>query len=41
MRNQNFDVHFLRNFAVNVDEIQYVSSTCWFVEARAEFIQYK
>ena len=25
---QNFNVHFLRNFAVDLDDIQYVATTC-------------
>ena len=36
--NQNFCVHFLRNFAANIDEIQWVANICWFVEAHAKFI---
>ena len=31
-------VHFYRNFAVELDDIQYVATTCWFVEARAKSI---
>ena len=38
---ENFSVHFVRNFVVDVDEIQYVATTCWFVEAHAKFILYK
>ena len=34
-------VHFPRNFAVNLDEIQYVATTCWFIEAHAKFILHK
>ena len=29
---ESFDVHFLRNLAVDLDEIQYVATTCSFVE---------
>ena len=29
--------HFLRNLAVSLDEIQSVSTTCWFVKAHAIF----
>ena len=29
---------FLRNFAMDLDEIQSVATTCWFVEAHAKFI---
>ena len=29
---------FSRNIAVDLDEIQYVATTCWFVEAHAKFI---
>ena len=36
MRNQkNFCVHYLRNFTFHLDEIQYVVTTCCFVEAYA------
>ena len=28
-------VHLDRNFAVYLSEIQYVATTCWFVEAHA------
>ena len=38
VRNQNFCVHFLANFSVNLDEIECVATTCWFVEANAEFM---
>ena len=34
---KNFSVHFLRNFAVDVEEIWYVATTCCFVEAHAIF----
>ena len=33
---KNFGVHFLSNFWVDLDEIQYVATTHWFVEAHAE-----
>ena len=38
MRNKKFCVHFLGNFGVNLDEIQYVATTCWFVETHVKFI---
>ena len=34
----NFGVHFLANLNINLDEIQYVATTWWFVEALARFI---
>ena len=34
-------VHFLANFAVDLDEIQYVATTCWFFETHANFILHK
>ena len=34
----NFGIHFLANLNIHVDEIQYVATTCWFVEAHAKFI---
>ena len=37
---KNF-VHFLRNFAFNLVEIQYVATTSWFVRAHAKFILHK
>ena len=36
---KNFSVHLLGNFAVNLDEIQYVATTCWFIEADTCFVQ--
>ena len=41
MKKGSFDVHFLENFSVDLDEIQYVAIICWFVEAHAEFVLYK
>ena len=38
MRNQNLGVGFLRNFAVGLDEIQFLDTTYWFVEAHANFL---
>ena len=38
MRNQNCSVHFLRNIIVNLDIIQYVTITCWFVGACARCV---
>ena len=29
---------FFFNFAADLDEVQYVAITCWFVEAHASFI---
>ena len=37
----NFFVLFHINFGVDLDEIQYVATTCWFVEVHAEFILHK
>ena len=34
----NFGVHFLSKVIIDSDEIQYVATTCWFVEAHAKFI---
>ena len=31
----------VRNFAVDLDEIQYVVTTFWFVEAHAKLVLYK
>ena len=41
MRNDNFGVYFLSNFATEFDEIQYVAKTCWFVEAHAKYRLHK
>ena len=30
---KNFGVHFLENFTINLKEILYVATACWFVEA--------
>ena len=38
--NQNY-LYFFRKFAVSLDEIQYVATTCCFVEAHAKFILYQ
>ena len=29
---KNYSVHFLANLGIDFDEIQYVATTCWFVE---------
>ena len=41
MRNKNFGVHFLANLNIDLDKIQYVATTCWFVEADAKFLFHK
>ena len=41
VKSKNFDVHFLRNFAVNLGEIQYVVTTCWFAEAHTKYNYHK
>ena len=33
MRNQNNSAHFLINFSITLDWIQYVATACWFVDA--------
>ena len=40
-KKKNFSVHFLTNLSVDLDEIQYVATTCWFVEAHATVILHK
>ena len=37
MRNQKLYVPFLGNLTVDLDEIQYVATTCWFVDDYAFF----
>ena len=37
----NFCVHFIRNFSVDLDEIQYLATTGWLAEARAKIILHK
>ena len=37
MRNQKLGVHLLANLHVDLDEIQHVATTCWFVEAHCTF----
>ena len=32
-----FSVDFLANSSIDLDEIQYVATTCWFVEAHVTF----
>ena len=39
--NKNFGVHFLRNFAVDLEEIQNTATSCCFVEAHAKCILYE
>ena len=41
MRYQKSGVHFLTNSCIDLDEMQYVATTCWFVQAHAKFILYK
>ena len=38
---KNLGVCFLRNFTFNLDEIQYVATTCRFVKVQAKFIVHK
>ena len=38
MRYHKFGVHFLANASIDLDKIDYVATTCWFVEAHAKFI---
>ena len=40
MRNQNFCAHVLANFSIDLDDIQSVAITCWFVEARAKYFSH-
>ena len=40
VRNQKLG-HFLGNFTVDLEEIQYITATRWFVEVHAKFILYK
>ena len=39
--NQNFDVHFLTNLDIHLDEIQSVATTCWFAEAYVQLTLHK
>ena len=41
MRNQKLWCPFLKKFILDLDEIQYVATTCWFIEAHAKFILHK
>ena len=34
---KNFGVHFLENLGIDLDQIQFDATTCWFV-AHAEFV---
>ena len=36
-----FGIHFLANISIDLDGIQYIATTCWFVEAYARFILHK
>ena len=38
---KNFDVHFLTNVSINLNIIQYIATTFWFVEAHAKFFLHK
>ena len=38
---KNFGVYFLANLSIDLDEIRYVATTRWFVEAHAKFIVHK
>ena len=40
-KSKTYDVHFLANLDTDLDEIQYIAATCWFVEAHAEFVLLK
>ena len=40
-KKKDFIVHFLRNFTVDLHDIQYVTTTFWFVEAHAKFSLHK
>ena len=37
IRNENFGVHFLANLMIDVDEIKWIVTSCWFVETHADF----
>ena len=37
MRNQNYGSHCLANLGINLDEIQFVATTYWFVKAHSGF----
>ena len=41
MRNQKLWFNFLTNLGINLDEILYFATACWFVEAEAKFILHK
>ena len=38
---KKFGVLFLSDLSIDLDEIQYVATACWFVEAGAKFILHK
>ena len=37
---RNLGVHFLVNQGIDLDKIQYVATTCWFVEAHAKLFYF-
>ena len=37
-KKKTLGVHFLANLSIDLDEIQYVATTCWFVKAHAKVI---
>ena len=37
---KKFSVHFLNNFTVDLDKIQFVATACWFMKAHSKFILY-
>ena len=39
--NKTLGFRFLTKLTIDLDEIQYVAITCWFVEAPAKFILHK
>ena len=41
IRKKKLGVHFLANTFIDLNEIQYVATTCWFVGARAKCILHK
>ena len=41
IKNENFGVHFLANLGIDVDEFQFVGTTCWFVEAHPKVTLYQ
>ena len=41
MRNRKLCGLFLVNLRIDLDEIQYVATTCWFAEAHAKSVLHK